>query len=216
VAIRVTSHDARPPLEGDVVTGARSVTSQQGKYEIEMSMNSEGAKTWARLTKANVKKSIAIVLDGYVYSFPTVQNEITGGRSSITGDFTPQEAKDLANVLQSGKMPAPAQIVEDTVVGPSLGSEAVNAGLKSFIWAFIAVLFYMVIYYGLKAGLVADLALIANMFFIMGVLAAFNAVLTLPGIAGIVLTIGMSVDANVLIYERIREELRSGKGLRYY
>jgi SecD/SecF fusion protein len=214
VAIRVTSHDSRPPLEGDVVTGARAVTSQQGKYEIEMSMNSEGAKTWARLTKANVKKSIAIVLDGYVYSFPTVQNEITGGRSSITGDFTPQEAKDLANVLQSGKMPAPAQIVEDTVVGPSLGSEAVNAGLKSFIWAFIAVLLYMLIYYGLKAGLVADLALVANMFFIMGVLAAFNAVLTLPGIAGIVLTIGMSVDANVLIYERIREELRSGKGLR--
>jgi SecD/SecF fusion protein len=214
VAIKVTSHDGRAPLEGDVVTGARAVTSQQGAYEIEMSMNSEGAKTWARLTKANIKKSIAIVLDGYVYSFPTVQNEITGGRSSITGDFTPQEAKDLANVLQSGKMPAPARIVEDTVVGPSLGAEAVDAGLKSFIWAFIAVLIYMVIYYGFKAGVVADLALVANMFFIMGVLAAFNAVLTLPGIAGIVLTIGMSVDANVLIYERIREEIKAGKGLK--
>ncbi len=214
VAIKVSSHDGRAPLEGDVVTGARAVTSQTGAYEIEMSMNSEGAKTWARLTKANIKKSIAIVLDGYVYSFPTVQNEITGGRSSITGDFTPQEAKDLANVLESGKMPAPARIVEDTVVGPSLGAEAVDAGLKSFIWAFIVVLIYMVLYYGAKAGLVADLALLANMFFIMGVLAAFNAVLTLPGIAGIVLTIGMSVDANVLIYERIREELKAGKGLR--
>ncbi len=214
VAIKVSSHDGRAPLEGDVVTGARSNTTQQGAYEIEMSMSGEGAKTWARLTKANVKKSIAIVLDGYVYSFPTVQNEITGGRSSITGDFTPQEAKDLANVLQSGKMPAPARIVEDTVVGPSLGAEAVDAGFKSFIWAFIVVLIYMILYYGVKAGLVADFALVTNMFFIMGVLAAFNAVLTLPGIAGIILTIGMSVDANVLIYERIREELRAGKGLR--
>jgi len=214
VALKVTSHDGRPPLEGDAISGARSVTNQQGQYEIEMSMNSEGAKTWARLTKANIKKSIAIVLDGYVYSFPTVQNEIKGGRSSITGDFTPQEAKDLANVLESGKMPAPARVVESTVVGPSLGAEAVDAGLKSFIWAFIAVLIYMLIYYGIKAGLVADFALIANMFFIMGVLAAFNAVLTLPGIAGIVLTIGMSVDANVLIYERIREELKAGKGLK--
>lgn len=214
VALKVTSHDGRPPLEGDAISGARAVTNQQGQYEIEMSMNSEGAKTWARLTKANIKKSIAIVLDGYVYSFPTVQNEIKGGRSSITGDFTPQEAKDLANVLESGKMPAPARVVESTVVGPSLGAEAVDAGLKSFIWAFIAVLIYMLIYYGIKAGLVADFALIANMFFIMGVLAAFNAVLTLPGIAGIVLTIGMSVDANVLIYERIREELKAGKGLK--
>ncbi len=214
VAIRVSSHDGRAPLEGDAVTNARAETSQRGNYEISMSMNSEGAKTWARLTKANIKKSIAIVLDNYVYSFPTVQNEITGGQSSITGDFTPEEAKDLANVLKSGKLPAPANIVEDTVVGPSLGKEAVNAGFTSFIWAFLAVLLYMVFYYGFKAGLVADLALVANMFFIMGVLAAFNAVLTLPGIAGIVLTIGMSVDANVLIYERIREELRAGKGLR--
>ncbi len=214
VAIRVSSHDGRAPLEGDVVTNARAETSQRGNYEISMSMNSEGAKTWARLTKANIKKSIAIVLDNYVYSFPTVQSEITGGQSSITGDFTPEEAKDLANVLKSGKLPAPANIVEDTVVGPSLGKEAVNAGFTSFIWAFLTVLLYMVLYYGFKAGLVADLALVANMFFILGVLAAFNAVLTLPGIAGIVLTIGMSVDANVLIYERIREELRAGKGLR--
>jgi SecD/SecF fusion protein len=214
VAIKVSTHDGRAPLEGDVVTDARPVTDQKGAYEIEMSMNSEGAKTWARLTKANLKKSIAVVLDGYVYSFPTVQSEITGGRSQITGNFTVEEARDLANVLQSGKMPAPAKVVEDTVVGPSLGAEAVDAGFKSFFWAFIAVLIYMVLYYGFKAGLVADLALVSNMFFVLGVLASFNAVLTLPGIAGIVLTIGMSVDANVLIYERIKEELKAGKGLK--
>lgn len=214
VAIKSTSHDGRAPLEGDAVTNARMSTNQTGSFEISMSMSSEGAKTWARLTKANVKKSIAVVLDGYVYSFPTVQNEIKGGQSSITGNFTPEEAKDLANILKSGTLPAPARIVEDTVVGPSLGKEAVDAGLSSFIWAFLVVLIYMLIYYGFKAGVVADIALIANMFFVMGVLAAFNAVLTLPGIAGIVLTIGMSVDANVLIYERIREELRAGKGLR--
>ncbi|GAO28202.1 protein translocase subunit SecDF [Geofilum rubicundum] len=214
VAIRSTSHDGRPPLEGDAISNASDRVSQNGSFEIEMSMSSEGAKTWARLTKANVGKSIAIVLDGYVYSFPTVQNEIRGGQSSITGDFSPEEAKDLATILNSGKLPAPARIVEDTVVGPSLGQEAVDAGLRSFIWAFVVVLLYMIIYYGMKAGIVADIALISNMFFVMGVLAAFNAVLTLPGIAGIVLTIGMSVDANVLIYERIREELRAGKGLR--
>ena len=214
IAIRSTSHDGRPPLEGDAIANANDRVSPNGSFEIEMSMNSEGAKTWARLTKANVGKSIAIVLDGYVYSFPTVQNEIRGGQSSITGNFSPEEAKDLATILNSGKLPAPARIVEDTVVGPSLGAEAVDAGLRSFIWAFVVVLLYMIVYYGIKAGIVADIALIANMFFVMGVLAAFNAVLTLPGIAGIVLTIGMSVDANVLIYERIREELRAGKGLR--
>ncbi len=214
IAIKSSSHDGRAPLEGDAVTNARMATSTGGSFEISMSMSAEGAKTWARLTKANIKKSIAIVLDGYVYSFPTVQNEIKGGQSSITGNFTPEEAKDLANILKSGKLPAPARIVEDTVVGPSLGKDAVNAGFSSFLWAFLAVLIYMVFYYGFKAGVVADIALIANMFFVMGVLAAFNAVLTLPGIAGIVLTIGMSVDANVLIYERIREELKGGKGLR--
>lgn len=214
IAIRSTSHDGRAPLEGDAVSNARTATSNTGAFEVSMSMNAEGAKIWARLTKANIEKSIAVVLDGYVYSFPTVQNEIKGGQSSITGNFTPEEAKDLATILNSGKLPAPARIVEDTVVGPSLGKEAVDAGLRSFIWAFIVVLIYMILYYGFKAGVVADIALIANMFFVMGVLAAFNAVLTLPGIAGIVLTIGMSVDANVLIYERIREELRSGKGLR--
>ncbi|MDG5799144.1 protein translocase subunit SecDF [Marinilabiliaceae bacterium ANBcel2] len=214
VAIKSTSHDGRPPLEGDAIANANDRVNPNGAFEIEMSMTSEGAQTWARLTKANIGKSIAIVLDGYVYSFPTVQNEIRGGQSSITGNFSPEEAKDLATILNAGKLPAPARIVEDTVVGPSLGEEAVNAGLTSFIWAFLVVLIYMAIYYGIKAGIVADIALIANMFFIMGVLASFGAVLTLPGIAGIILTIGMSVDANVLIYERIREEMRAGKALR--
>ncbi|MGQ1785116.1 protein translocase subunit SecDF [Saccharicrinis sp. GN24d3] len=214
IAIKVSSHDGRPPLEGDVVTSARAETGQSGDYEISMGMNAEGSNVWARLTKANIGKSVAIVLDGYVYSYPTVNVEIKGGRSSITGNFTPEEAKDLANILKSGKLPAPARIVEDTVVGPSLGEEAVNSGFSSFIWAFIVVLAYMIFFYGFKAGTVSDLALLANMFFILGVLASFGAVLTLPGIAGIVLTIGMSVDANVLIYERIREEMAAGKGVR--
>ena len=214
IAIKVSSHDGRPPLEGDVVTSARAETGQRGDYEISMGMNAEGANIWARLTKANIDKSIAIALDGYVYSYPTVNTEIKGGRSSITGNFTPEEAKDLANILKSGKLPAPARIVEDTVVGPSLGEEAVNSGLTSFIWAFVVVLAYMIFFYGFRAGTVSDLALLANMFFILGVLASFGAVLTLPGIAGIVLTIGMSVDANVLIYERIREEMAAGKGVR--
>ncbi|TLX76021.1 protein translocase subunit SecDF [Labilibacter sediminis] len=214
IAIKVSSHDGRPPLEGDVITSARAETSQDGSYEVSMGMNPEGSNIWARLTQANIGKSVAIVLDGYVYSYPTVNVAIKGGRSSITGNFTPEEAKDLANILKSGKLPAPARIVEDTVVGPSLGEEAVNSGLSSFIWAFLVVLAYMIFFYGFRAGFVSDLALIANMFFILGVLASFGAVLTLPGIAGIVLTIGMSVDANVLIYERIREELAAGKGVR--
>ncbi|WP_066631694.1 protein translocase subunit SecDF [Labilibacter marinus] len=213
IAIKVSSHDGRPPLEGDVVTSARAETSQRGDYEISMSMNAEGTNIWARLTKANIGKSVAITLDGYVYSYPTVNVEIKGN-SSITGNFTPEEAKDLANILKSGKLPAPARIVEDTVVGPSLGEEAVNSGLSSFMWAFLVVLAYMIFFYGFKAGTVSDIALLLNMFFILGVLASFGAVLTLPGIAGIVLTIGMSVDANVLIYERIREEMAAGKGVR--
>lgn len=214
IAIKVTSHDGRPPLEGDVITSARAETGQRGDYEISMGMNTEGANVWARLTKASIGKSVAIVLDSYVYSYPTVNAEIKGGRSSITGNFTPEEAKDLANILKSGKLPAPARIVEDTVVGPSLGEEAVNSGLSSFALAFVVVLLYMMFFYGFKAGAVSDIALLANMFFILGVLASFGAVLTLPGIAGIVLTIGMSVDANVLIYERIREEMAAGKGVR--
>ncbi len=214
VAIKASTHDGRAPLEGDVITGARSQTSQSGQFEVSMSMNAEGSKVWARLTKTNINKSIAIVLDGLVYSFPTVNTEISGGQSQITGNFTPEESQDLANILKSGKLPAPARIVEDTVVGPSLGQEAVDSGLSSFMWAFIVVLVYMLVYYGVRAGWVADFALVSNMFFIVGILASFGAVLTLPGIAGIVLTIGMSVDANVLIYERIREELRAGKGLK--
>lgn len=214
IAIRATGHDGRPPLEGDAITTAKERVSQRGSYEIEMSMNAEGAKTWARLTKANIGKSIAIVLDGFVYSYPTVQTEIRGGQSSITGNFTPEEAKDLATILNSGKMPAPARIIEDNVVGPSLGKEAVQSGLVSFIWAFVGVLLYMIFYYGFKAGAIVDVALMVNVFLLMGVLASFNAVLTMPGIAGIVLTLGMAVDANVLIYERIREELRSGKALK--
>ncbi len=215
IAIKQTSSNGRAPLEGDVITNARSQVSQQGKaeYEVSMSMNSDGARKWAQLTKANLGRSIAIVLDGFVYSYPTVQSEITGGNSQITGNFTTEEAQDLANVLKSGKLPAPATIVEDTVVGPSLGQEAINAGLISFLIAFICVLVYMVVFYGVRAGLTADFALICNLFFIVGVLASFGAVLTLPGIAGIVLTIGMAVDANVITYERIKEELRAGHSI---
>ncbi len=214
-AIKVTGRDGKAPLDGDVVTDARSEFDQNtGSAEVTMSMNADGAKTWARLTKNNVGNFIAIVLDDFVYSAPRVTQEITGGRSSISGDFTVNEAKDLANILKSGKLPAPARIIQEEVVGPSLGQEAIDSGLRSFFIAFIVVLLYMIFYYSRKAGLVADLALVANMFFIMGVLASLGAVLTLPGIAGIVLTIGMSVDANVLIYERIREELAAGKGVK--
>jgi len=177
-------------------------------------MNAEGSKTWARMTKDNIGKSIAIALDGYIYSFPTVNTEISGGSSQITGNFTVEEAKDLANTLKSGKMPAPARIVQEDIVGPSLGQQAITNGLWSFIIAFLLVLVYMVFYYGLIPGLIADIALFANVFFLMGILASFGSVLTLPGIAGIVLTMGMAVDANVLIYERIREEMRHGKNMR--
>jgi len=178
-----------------------------------MTMNSEGARIWRRLTAENIGQSIAIVLDGYVYSFPTVQSEIAGGRSSITGNFTIAEAQDLANILRAGSLPAPARIVEEAIVGPSLGQEAIRTGLNSFIIAFLLVLIYMVFYYN-RAGIVADIALITNIFFLFGVLASLGAVLTLPGIAGIVLTLGMAVDANVIIYERVLEEIRAGKGLR--
>ncbi len=201
-------------MEGNVVTDATQTFGQYASSaEVSMTMNAEGAKLWKRLTAENIDKSIAIVLDDYVYSFPTVQAEITGGRSQITGNFTVEEAKDLANILKSGKLPAPARIIEEAIVGPSLGKEAISSGLTSFIFALIIVLIYMVFYYN-RAGLVSDIALLTNIFFIFGVLASLGAVLTLPGIAGIVLTIGMSVDANVLIYERIREEIRNGKGLR--
>jgi len=215
IAIKVTSRDGRAPLTGDVVVDARQDYEQMGsRPEVSMTMNSEGAKVWARLTKDNVGKSIAIVLDGYVRSYPTVNGHITGGRSSITGLETVEEAKDLANILKSGKMPAPAHIIQEEIVGPSLGKEAINSGMWSFVGASLVVLLYMLFFYSRKAGLAANIALLANLFFLMGILASLGAVLTLPGIAGIVLTMGMAVDANVLIYERIQEEMDAGKGLK--
>ncbi|MBG65315.1 MAG: protein translocase subunit SecDF [Flavobacteriales bacterium] len=209
-----TDRNGNSSMEGDVVTDANQAFSEFGSNaEVSMTMNTEGAKQWKRLTAENIGKSIAIVLDGYVYSYPTVQSEIAGGRSQITGNFTVEEANDLSNILKSGKLPAPARIIEEAIVGPSLGAEAINSGLTSFIIALILVLLYMIFYYN-RAGLVSNVALLANIFFIFGVLSSLGAVLTLPGIAGIVLTIGMSVDANVLIYERIREEVANGKGIR--
>lgn len=207
--------DGHSSLEGDVITDARADFSQASAYaNVSMSMNAEGAKAWQRITKENIGKSIAIVLDGFVYSFPTVQNEISGGSSEITGNFTVEEAKDLANTLNSGKMPAPARIIQEDVVGPTLGKAAINDGLWSFALGFLLILIYMVFYYGWIPGLIADAALCCNIFLLVGILASFSAVLTLPGIAGIVLTMGMAVDANVLIYERIREEMRAGKSMR--
>lgn len=215
VAIKVTGRDGRAPLEGDVITDARQDYADMGsRPEVSMTMNGEGAKVWARLTKENVGKSIAIVLDGYVRSFPNVNGEITGGRSSITGLESVEEAKDLANILKSGKMPAPAVIIAEDVVGPSLGQEAITSGFYSFAIAFLLVLGYMLFFYSRKAGGAANVALIVNVFFLIGVLASIGAVLTLPGIAGIVLTMGMAVDANVLIYERIEEEVLAGKSVR--
>jgi SecD/SecF fusion protein len=214
-AIKVTTRDGRPPLNGDVVTSARPSSGVTGsEVKVDFSMNAEGAKTWARMTRENIGRCVAVVLDGYVRSYPRVQNEITGGNTEITGDFTIEEADDLANILKSGKMPAPARIVSDTVVGPSLGKEAISSGLLSFIIAFFIVLLYMIFYYSRSAGTIADIALVGNIFLIIGVSASLGAIITLPGIAGIILTMGMSVDANVLIYERIREELRSGKGIK--
>ncbi len=213
VALKVTSRDGTPPLDGDAIVDARQDYNMNGQVEISMSMNSDGARTWKRLTGDNIGKSIAIVLDDYVYSFPTVNDEIPSGRSSITGNFTVEEAKDLANILKAGKLPAPARIVQEEVVGPSLGRESVTQGLRSFVLAFVLVLVYMIFYYS-RAGMIADLALVSNIFFIFGVLASLGAVLTLPGIAGIVLTIGMAVDANVIIFERVIEEIRAGKGIR--
>ena len=214
VAVRTPSRDHVAPLDGSAIVDARKQKGQfTDNWEISMAMNAEGARTWKRLTHDNVNKSIAIVLDDYVYSYPNVIQEISGGNSSITGQFTLAEAEDMANILKVGKLPAPARIVEDTVVGPTLGQEAISSGLLSFIIALLLVLLFMVSYYN-NAGLVADVALFANVFFVMGILASLGAVLTLPGIAGIVLTIGMSVDANILIFERIREELSLGKGVR--
>lgn len=217
-AIKSTSRDNKPVLEGDAIASAREDFDQRGNPEVMMIMNTEGAKIWKRVTAEAAKdpqnkRCVAVVLDNYVYTAPVVQNEISGGVSSISGNFTSAETKDLANVLQAGKLPAPAKIVEEATVGPSLGQEAINAGLLSSVVGLLVVLIFIIFYYN-RAGWVATIALFVNVFFIMGVLASLGAVLTLPGIAGIVLTIGISVDANVLIYERIREELAEGKSLR--
>jgi SecD/SecF fusion protein len=214
VALKITSRDGTPAMGGDVITGARQDYSQNGEVEVAMQMNGEGARIWKRLTGDNIGKQVAIVLDGYVYSYPVVKGEIPNGSSSISGgSMTVEEAQDLANILKAGKLPAPARIVAEEEVGPSLGRESINAGLISFIIAFIGVLLYMSLYYN-GAGHVADIALFANVFFLFGVLASIGAVLTLPGIAGVVLTLAMAVDSNVIIYERMREEIRAGKGLR--
>ncbi|MBT8195400.1 MAG: protein translocase subunit SecDF [Bacteroidia bacterium] len=214
IAIKTTGRDGKARLEGDKISNAFQDFDQYSRSpEIRMQMNAEGAKEWKRMTGDNVGKAVAIVLDDYVYSYPTVQGEIAGGNSNITGNFTINEAKDLANILKAGKLPAPARIVEEAVVGPSLGAESIRSGFMSFIIALVLVLIYMIFYYN-NAGIASDIALLANIFFIIGVLASVGATLTLPGIAGIVLTIGMSVDANILIFERIREEMAQGKGLR--
>lgn len=214
VAIKATSRDGKAKLDGGVITDARVVYDHgsNGEPSVSMSMNAEGANIWARMTSDNVGKQIAIVLDNMVYSYPNVQNAITGGSSSITGHFTPDEATDLVNVLKSGKLPAPATIIQEQVVGPSLGAKSINAGMISFVIAFLLVLAYMIFFYQ-GAGLAADFALLCNVLLLFGVLVSFGAVLTLPGIAGLVLTMGMAVDANVIIYERIKEELAAGKGL---
>jgi SecD/SecF fusion protein len=214
IAIKIDPRTNQAPLDGGSITNARvEFDNMTNEPQVSMSMNGEGAKEWARLTRENVGRQIAIVLDNYVYSFPVVRQEIKGGNSSISGGFTLEEATDLANVLKSGKLPAPAVIIEEAIVGPTLGKESINAGFISFAIAFVLVLLYMLFFYG-KPGLIADIALLTNVFFLIGVLASIGAVLTLPGIAGIVLTLGMAVDANVIIYERVHEEMRAGKGIK--
>lgn len=212
-AIKVTTTNGRAPIEGDVVTDAKDqFNNLTGSPEVSMTMNSDGARRWAALTKANVGKAIAIVLDGTVYSAPRVSGEISGGQSSISGNFTIEDTKDLANTLKSGRMPAPAHIVQEEVVGPTLGAQSIQQGFISFIFAFIILMIYMVVMYDFIPGMVANSALLLNLFFTMGIMASFQAALTMPGIAGIVLALGMAVDANVLIYERTKEELKKGLG----
>ena len=212
-AIKVTTTNGRAPIEGDVVIDAKDqFNNLTGSPEVSMTMNSDGARRWAALTKANVGKAIAIVLDGTVYSAPRVNGEISGGQSSISGNFTIEDTKDLANTLKSGRMPAPAHIVQEEVVGPTLGAQSIQQGFISFIFAFIILMIYMVVMYDFIPGMVANGALLLNLFFTMGIMASFQAALTMPGIAGIVLALGMAVDANVLIYERTKEELKKGLG----
>lgn len=214
-AIKVTQASGRAPLEGDVVTDAKDqFDNLTGSPEVSMTMNTDGARRWAALTKANIGKAIAIVLDGVVYSAPRVNGEISGGQSSITGNFTIEDTKDLANTLKSGRMPAPARIVQEEVVGPTLGAQSIRQGIVSFAIAFVLLMIYMVLMYNLNAGMMANLALLVNIFFTLGILTSFQAALTMSGIAGMVLSLGTAVDANVLIYERIKEELRRGLGLK--
>ncbi|WP_077196864.1 protein translocase subunit SecDF [Prevotella ihumii] len=214
-ALKVTTSDGRAPLEGDVITDAKDQFDQFGRPEVSMSMNSDGARQWSAITKANVGKAIAVVLDGLVYTAPRINGEIDGGQSSISGgSFTIEDTKDLANTLKSGRMPAPARIVQEEVVGPTLGAQSIQQGLWSFAIAFVLLMVYMVVMYDLIPGMLANCALLANLFFTLGILASFQSALTMPGIAGIVLTLGTAVDANVLIYERIKEELRAGKVLK--
>ena len=213
-AIKVTERNGRAPLEGDVVTDAKDEYDQNSRPCVSMQMNVEGARRWAALTKANIHRPVAIVLDNLVYSAPNVQNEITGGNSQITGNFTAEDTRDLANVLKSGKMPAPANIVSEEIVGPTLGQESIRQGFISVIVAFIALMIYMIMMYGFRPGMVANCALLLNLFFTLGILTSFQAALTMSGIAGMVLTLGMAVDANVLIFERTKEEMRAGKAVR--
>ena len=213
-AIKVTERNGRAPLEGDVVTDASDSFDQAGRPCVSMKMNVDGARRWAALTKANLKRSVAIVLDDNVYSAPTVQSEITGGNSEITGNFTAEDTRDLANVLKSGKMPAPAKIVSEEIVGPTLGAESINQGIWSCVIAFVILMLYMITMYGFIPGMVANGALVLNLFFTVGILTSFQAALTMSGIAGMVLSLGMAVDANVLIYERTKEELKAGKKVR--
>ena len=210
-AIKVTERNGKAPLEGDVITDARNEYDQYNNPCVSMSMNTDGSRRWAVLTKNNVGRAIAIVLDGYVYSAPNVNGEISGGNSQISGSFTPEETLDLANVLKSGKMPAPARIVQEDIVGPSLGQESINQGIISFVVALVLLMIYMCSMYGFIPGMVANCALFVNFFFTLGILTSFQAALTMSGIAGMVLSLGMAVDANVLIYERTKEELRAGK-----
>ena len=214
-AIKVTTTNGRAPLEGDVVTDAKDQFNNiSNQPEVSMSMNTDGARRWAALTKANTGRAIAIVLDGSVYSAPRVNGEIAGGQSSISGNFTIEDTKDLANTLKSGRMPAPARIVQEEVVGPTLGAQSIQQGVISFIIAFVLLMLYMVVMYGMIPGMMANFALIVNLFFTLGILTSFQAALTMSGIAGMVLSLGTAVDANVLIYERTREELRAGKGIK--
>lgn len=214
-AIKVTTTNGRAPIEGDVVTDAKDqFNNLSGQPEVSMSMNTDGARRWAALTKANVGRAIAIVLDGSVYSAPRVNGEISGGQSSISGNFTIEDTKDLANTLKSGRMPAPARIVQEEVVGPTLGAQSIQQGIISFVIAFVVLMLYMVLMYGFIPGMMANLALIVNLFFTLGILTSFQAALTMSGIAGMVLSLGTAVDANVLIYERTKEELRAGKGIK--